>query len=156
MKFVYVTVLLVGVALLTPSRSSALCWSYRNVIGHCNGAGGCQGQYQYSVCMVGCISGECNNNGGSGLCCGSVLYHSAVIYPDGNDCSGGNCGYLPVRSASRHSQRKVGSDPPSEEFAVLHRGSFYRSPGLRFMPDRCRHAYAVVIEDGTPIPEGGF
>lgn len=43
MKFIYVTVLLVGVALLTPSRSSALCWSYRNVIGHCNGAGDCQG-----------------------------------------------------------------------------------------------------------------
>jgi hypothetical protein len=51
-------------------------------------SGGCKSFYFQYYCGPGCTSGECQNNGGGGLCCGHQ-YDDAVIYPDGGECGPG-------------------------------------------------------------------
>src|ERR1700730_7767346 len=101
MKITLTTILLtISVVMFMPARSSAGWWAYFNHVGTCSGAGGCRSQFEYSSCFLGCVSGECNNDGGSGECCGNH-YFSAVIYPDGGDCHGGSCGFIRVHIANK-------------------------------------------------------
>lgn len=83
------TLLLILLSLLfIPSIASAACWDYWDLGSvMCTGQGGCQGEHEVVTCTFGCVSGDCFNHGGSGLCCGKI-YYSAAIYPDGGDCSG--------------------------------------------------------------------
>jgi hypothetical protein len=108
---------------------------------------GGRSQFEYSTCFLGCTSGDCNNDGGSGECCGNH-YYSAVIYPDGGECHGGDCGFIRVRVAKERIRRSVETD--------LNRGAFYRAPGLRYVPDRFAHTYAVIVGEALPAHAGGF
>jgi hypothetical protein len=140
MKITMSTILLAFLLLVfAPSQSSALCWAY---IDHTVPCPGCVGVfYSYSSCAIGCVSGDCNPNGGGGQCC-NYRYHSAVIYPDGSgDCHGGICGDLARTHLATNGQSRTRGAPLV--------GVVYRMPGLRYVPDRCAHTYAVIA-DGAP------
>jgi hypothetical protein len=65
--------ILLGVVTFGSSLASGQfdCWSYDNAPpGHCTGAGGCEGQYPQTHCIIGCNSGGCNTSGNSTECCG--------------------------------------------------------------------------------------
>ena len=44
----------------------------------------------------------------------------------------------------------------SKEAMDLNRGAFYRAPGLRYVPDRCSHTYAVITREAGQMRPGGF
>jgi hypothetical protein len=149
MRTTLTTILLaISVVMFMPARSSAeSCWSYINHSFTCSGTGGCEGQEEFSTCAFGCISGTCTNNGGYGLCCGNH-YNSAVISGNGAKC--GACG-----ETRTHMAKGFGRVPKSKNAVELSRGAPFRLPGLRFVPDRCAHSYAVIIDDTRPVHVGG-
>jgi hypothetical protein len=118
----------------------------------------CSSSYTTSVCWWGCQSGQCYAHAGSGLCCGNI-YYSASIIPTGIGCDPQHCGNArvhPPKSSALH----------SPHVAELRRGELlnqieltstlaYRPPSLIFVPDRCRHAYGLVVKDGAIVPIGG-
>jgi hypothetical protein len=146
MKIALTTVALAFVLMIfAPARSEALCWSYFPHTSPCTGTGGCSSHYSWSSCFDGCVSGTCNNSGGSGECCGH-LYYTAVIYQDDGDCHGGACGEVRV-----HVSKNVPKRPALES-----QGVYYRLPGLRYIPDRCAHTYAVMIDESSRTHIGGL
>jgi hypothetical protein len=140
--------LMILVVMFIPERSWAeSCWSYSIHSFTCSGTGGCEGQEEFSTCAFGCISGNCFNNGGYGLCCGNH-YNSAVIYGNGAKC--GAYGEIRV-----HMVKDFSRIPKSKNVLELSRGAPFRLPGLRFVPDRRVHSYAVIIDDRIPVHVGG-
>jgi hypothetical protein len=130
----------------------------------CSGAGGCEGTYPVMNCTFGCVSGDCENNVNSGLCCGHQ-YFLPQIYPDGGACTGGHCdggGGGLLRRVQDHLRTA-----PSPHAAELLHGY---SPGLImlsahqsikpstivYVVDRCKHNYAPVIEEGKFVASGGL
>jgi hypothetical protein len=78
----------------------------------------------------------------SSALCWAYTDHSAVIYPDGSgDCHGGICGDLARTHLATNGQSRTRGAPLV--------GVVYRMPGLRYVPDRCAHTYAVIA-DGAP------
>lgn len=152
------TLLLILLSLLfIPSIASAACWDYWDLGSvMCTGQGGCQGEHEVVTCTFGCVSGDCFNHGGSGLCCGKI-YYSAAIYPDGGDCSG-RCpeirAYAPTSSA-RPKQHDVelrrGYTPG---LIVLSDHFSHKPPLVVYVLDHCSHSYGVIEQDAVLVGGG--
>ena len=122
-----------------PQIASAGCWDYYGgTLQHCTGTNGCKDIYFVYYCGPGCVSGECFNNGGGGLCCGHQ-YQSAVIYGDGGECDPDMCGphaFGGLKKTSASSVEKPQSQsPPAERYSRL-----------LLVPDRCAHGYGVIVQ----------
>ena len=102
---------------------------------------------------LGCVSGECDGNGGSGECCGK-MYYSAVIYPDGDFCEW--CG-----NARHHGSRLAKNEVHVDAFPAiwwdtsrglvkLSKDVSYRPAKQAFVLNKCSHSYAVLIERDYP------
>lgn len=133
---------------------SGECWSYLDLHSPCSGPNGCESDYTYSICIVGCVHGACHNNGGGGECCG-VKYNSAVIYPDGDgSCHGGECGDAVGRI--HISSNPIPKQNSESRSIYLTQGALYRVSGLYYVPDRCAHKYVVSAEDTSLERLGGL
>jgi hypothetical protein len=154
-----VLVMLLVVCFSHPAHASG-CWdiNYLSDV-NCTGPNGCTGSYPLEYCTFGCVSGTCEDRGGSGLCCGR-LYYTPVIYPDGGRCDpGGGCGTgrahasRPTATSSPHAQQLLQGRSPgvikvSDNFG-------YREPTFAYVYDRCRHEYAVLVEEKGAFVAGG-
>lgn len=104
--------------------------------------------------MTGCASGQCDSNGGSGLCC-NTQYYSAVIYPDGQgDCDGEDCGFARIHISGRF---PVARDRNRKLYAAqIMRMTTPRYLGLVFIPNRCTHAYVVIKREAAAKRQEGL
>jgi hypothetical protein len=129
-----------------PAQAQGSCWGYLQIGPfQCQSLDGqCSSEYYTTRCNLGCLSGECYNQGGSGECCGQ-LYYSAIIYPDGdphgcdNDCEV-IIGLRPNGSSA--SKYVVASNPSKLSERTLESG--YPTIRLTYVPDTCRGTYAVI------------
>jgi hypothetical protein len=131
----------------------APCWTYYDPPeGHCGGPGGCEDYYPKTECWVGCTSGSCDSDGNSTDCCGST-FRFASGYDDGGqtDCQGLYCGESPARAT--HIQKLRGSLVKASFKRDLDAVSSARLARVVFVPDRCTHAYDVVLENFPPLPK---
>jgi hypothetical protein len=146
---------LLGFLVQTPSITKAQgvsCWGYVDNFGTCSDNAGCQGEYDRTECVLGCVHGVCNNNGGSGECCGTI-YYTAVLVSDGDStsCQGSLCGDSPVRRAALREKRrgrfKDIAQPKltPEDFFLA-----YRPPRILFLPSNCSQKYEVFLEGYVP------
>jgi hypothetical protein len=159
---VLVAAMVLGFVTFAPSLATATCWGYFDVQAHCVGTGGCSEPYFYSLCTSGCIHGQCIDHGSSGQCCGHI-YYSAVIYQDGGNCSGSECGLLrahPSHSAKNRKQRNPerGTGTSLERVGFGGNSPFlgYAAPRLLFVPDRCAHTYQIIVQRGLSVDLGGM
>jgi hypothetical protein len=115
------------------------CWSYGQYFAFCS-SGGCDNVLTLPSCMIGCISGDCHPDGNSTSCCGLPKAY-AQIFPDGGDCSGGNCGLARVRRAEMRAKKAgIVADVKSPN-------PLLRLPPRRlFVPNTCTHEYEIVYE----------
>jgi hypothetical protein len=145
--------------LLVPclTQAQANCWSlYDPPPGTCNGPDGCQGVYANTFCIMGCVSGTCNNDANSANCCG-VYHFWASLYPDGqNSCSGGECGDIRARLAQRQ-KRRGQVKFARQQLKLSPKDSFlsYRPPRVIFLANSCSHVYEVFLENYVPRPVRG-
>ena len=161
---VLMVVMILGVLTLAPhlARAQASCWGYLDVQSHCSGSGGCSSPYFYSLCTTGCVHGLCVGHGSSGQCCGHV-YYSAVIYSDGDDCPGDECGLLRAHAPSSAKSSKRLNPQPVRQATAENLGLASEPPilglpasRLLFVPDRCTHTYHIVLQRDLPVDFGGI
>jgi hypothetical protein len=134
------------------SSAFADCWTYFDPpMGTCTGAGGCRGFYPRTTCIMGCVSGSCNNSGNSTECCGTI-HRYAQGYDDGQDtCRGDICGA--VRVHIRSSTSKIPflnktAIPRHAKDALFH----YQPPRILLIPNRCTRAYGIFFDPGFGAP----
>ena len=132
------------------------CWSYMDDGEfECGGAGGCEGYYFRVYCILGCVSGTCNPDGGSGECCGQIFYYAVGYEWGGLDCHGLNCGESPARRARRQEgRRKVNTATLNGKSGLGPLAD--QVPRILFVPNRCTHEYEVLFEDFAAPSKGGM
>jgi hypothetical protein len=135
----------------------AECVGYMNLNQICI-AKNCSGGYTQSTCTFGCTSGECEPQGGSGVCCGKT-YYNAQIQPDGgHGC--GDCGDARTHAALPSGKEKQQSVElwigAALRRAEIGGGRSYRMPRLVFVADRCAQRYGLVVEEGSLQPTRGM
>jgi hypothetical protein len=126
------------------------CWTYYDPPeGQCGG--GCGGYYPTTECWVGCTSGICYSNGNSADCCGTP-HDYAEGYDDGGqtDCKDLYCGENPTRQA--HIRKLRGNSVNASLRSDLGAFSSARVARMLFVPNRCTHAYDVVLENFPARP----
>ena len=142
-----------------PAHASG-CWTIENLEDlPCTGPNGCSGSYPEEYCTFGCTSGTCEDHAGSGLCC-TKKYYTPAIYPDGGRCDpGGGCGEFrthasvsKARGSSYVAQLMQGRSPG---VIKLSDSISYREPTIAYVYDRCKHEYAVLIEEQGAFVTGG-
>ena len=137
-----VLTLLLAWIVATPRKAHASCWGYIDRTVSC--VGGCIAESD--TCFFGCISGTCNNQGGSGLCC-KTIYYTAVIYPDGDPeecsfCSEARpvAGHKEVATTTHTRVQFWGGGTPG----LIQLGGELASLRIErqvFVPNRCSHSY---------------
>lgn len=129
------------------------CWSYTNPPdGHCSGAGGCEGNYPRTGCMIGCVSGGCNPSGNSTECCGARYDYAAGFNDGQNNCNGEDCGLIRVHLRARL-QAETQTVANKESDPLLD----YHPPRILFIVNKCTRGYEPFYErDSSPLPKGGM
>ena len=143
---------IVGFLVLTPSIAKAQgCWGYFDPPpGQCSDAGGCQGEYARTECVIGCAWGYCNDNNSTD-CCGQIHYYAQFYGIAGGDCSGVSwCGYIPARAALREKRRGRVKDMAKPKLRPEDSFLAYRPPRILLLPNRCTNVYEPFFEDYVP------
>jgi len=129
----------------------APCWTYYDPpLGVCGGPG-CEGYYPRTECWVGCTQGSCDSDGNSTDCCGRTFYWAAGYDDGGFDCQHMYCGLSPTRQA--HIQKFRGGLLGASLKTELDAVSSARLARVLFVPNKCTHAYDVVLEDFPARPK---
>ena len=129
----------------------APCWTYYDPAeGHCIGSGGCEDYYPQTECLIGCTPGWCHSGDGQDDCCGTIRLY-AIGYNDGDpeECRSLECGE--VRQRKAHIQSLRGNLVNTVFKSDLDAGSSVRLPSVVLVPNRCTHAYDVVLAN-FPTP----
>ena len=159
MKFKWLLATALFVCASAPlANAQAGCWGYYENESSCSGTGGCSSSYVWSICSFGCVSGDCFNHSGSGLCC-NHLYYTASIRTNGGTCSGDNCSLARV-----HHGRPLASNMPDKAIpTALSPPRTNQLVKVALVPDRCRGIYAVIEEEypqpatkAVQLAVGGF
>jgi len=149
--------LLIMLALLVSSEPAAAgegecpggCWTYDD-FGQIQ-CFGCDEYRELIFCMGGgCVCGTCEEEGGSGLCCGKI-YYTPTIYPEPGDC--GECGNSPSH-ARTHANRQSSGGRYSAELRqgyspgliMLTPTVSYRAPLFAYVYNRCSHTFTLIAE----------
>ena len=122
--------------------------------GVCTGAGGCEGTYPRTLCINGCVSGGCNDDGNSAECCGHEYRYAAGFW-DGQTCKGSTCGDIRVHLAQTNGKAlqttKVAANAPDDPFLNYHPAR------IMFIPNRCTHGYDVFLDgDAVTVSKEGM
>jgi len=101
-------------------------------------------------CLIGCTPGWCHSNDGEDDCCG-VIHRYAIGFNDGDpeECKSLECGE--VRQRKAHIQSLRGNLVNTVFKSDLDAGSSVRLPSVVLVPNRCTHAYDVVLAN-FPTP----
>jgi hypothetical protein len=151
------------VMVFAAGSAKAQCWGYSQFTPERCSSPGCMGSYTPTYCRFGCVSGTCENQGGSGQCCGH-LYYTAVIYPDGQDsCHDLGCGENGQFRRVHGKTSRVDSQYSAElrqgytpGLIMLSARLSYKPPRLVYAFSRCNHSFRLIIEDGRVSTTGGM
>jgi hypothetical protein len=139
------SLLVLFVIFLCVSRAKAGCVAYFDGgTAFCSAEGGCEGSYPIIVCGLGTIQGICTNGPNGGLCCGTS-FDVAQIYP-GED----TCGPIGIFGRQHYRNKKTFARLKKTKAAI----SNYSQARVLFIPNRCEHAYEILVENYAPSSRG--
>lgn len=134
-----VNLVLLSLFVVTGVARAQSCVSYGSESRTCISTG-CNDVVVLSTCMIGCVSGSCNPNGNSTVCCG-IRTDYAQIFTDGGTCQGKECGLARILRAEKQA-KKIGSVAEAKSYTL----PLPLPPRRLFVANRCTHEFDIAYD----------